>query len=477
MGRRYTTYLRTDGSIGEPNRRQKLFHGIRPWNPVLIKGAIGGLGGGKSRACEEEQIVICLKTPQGNSFAGRLTMNRSDMSLIEDYQKLLAGVANWEASKKRFRFIDNDHLLSVAPADEWDRWGSVELTSFYLQEAQEMDWKIFDALTQRLRDPRGIVNGIPYYRGLFDARGVKKEHWIYKKFVEKAWDIDNPERHTEACSRGALCREHAKNPDFVYVRFRTSDNEQNIRGGYMDDLVRAHQDDFAWRQMMLEGEFGYDIEGRPVYEAYRPDTHDAEIIEDPTLPILRGVDFGYNRPAVVWCQYTRDGRLLVLRELCPQGLSRDELHAEVSGVQRAEFPDRHPSQYKDFGDVAGEQPNTTGVTDTEAWEAYFKTQIESRKARVNDGLEIVRKLMTSTTKRGLPRFQVDYRCETLREALGGAYYYSEDSYDQKTGDAKIERVQPYVDVADALRFIAHSAIDESVQVYSGFKSLTAFASY
>ena len=340
-----------------------------------------------------------------------------------------------------------------------------------------MDWKIFDALTQRLRDPRGIVNGVPYYKGLFDARGVKKEHWIYKKFVEHAWNVDNRERHSDACKSGFLCREHVGNPDFVYVQFKTTDNLENLRPNYLEDQLRAHKDDFAWKQMMIEGEFGYDIEGRPVYEAYRPDTHDAEIVEDQTLPILRSVDFGYNHPAVLWAQYTRDGRLLVLRELCPVGLSRDELHAAVAGFERAEFPERHPSQYRDFGDVAGEQPNTTGVTDAEAWEQFFKTRIESRKARVNDGLEVVRNLMTRTTKKGLPRFQVDYRCETLREALGGGYYYSTDSYDAKTGDAKIERIQPYVDVADALRFIAHSAIDESVQTYTGFKSLTAFASY
>lgn len=472
----YTTYLRPDGTWGEPNLRQKAFHSVRPWNPVLIKGAIGGLGGGKSRACEEEQILVCLKTPGAKSFAGRLSMNRSDLSLIDDYQRLLSGVAKWEAAKKWFRFIQNDHLLCVAPADEWDRWGSVELASFYLQEAQEIDWKIFDALTQRLRDPLGTVNGIPYYKGFFDARGVKKEHWIYKKFVERAWNVDTPEQHTEACRKGTFCRSHVANPDFVYVQFRTSDNEQNLRPGYLDDQVRGHKEDFAWKQMMLEGEFGYDIEGRPVYEAYRPDLHDAEIFEDPTLPILRGVDFGYNRPAVLWCQYTRDGRLLVLRELCPVGVSRDELHAEVSGLQKAEFPDRHPTQYKDFGDIAGEQPHTTGVTDTEAWEQYFQTRVEGRKARVEDGLNIVRDLMMRSTKRGAPRFQVDYRCETLREALGGAYYYSVDKYDSKTGDAKIERVQPYVDVADALRFIAHLMVEEQ-PVYSGFKSLTAFASY
>src|SRR3974377_1078373 len=127
----YVTYLRGDGQQ-PPNERQKIFHAVSAWNPVLIKGAIGGLGGGKSRCCEEEQVVTCIATPGGRSFAGRLSMNRSDISLIDDYQQLLKGVARWEAAKKWFRF-ENGHLLCIAPADEWDRWGSGGWRAFLLQ--------------------------------------------------------------------------------------------------------------------------------------------------------------------------------------------------------------------------------------------------------------------------------------------------------------------------------------------------------
>ena len=443
----------------EPNPRQKIFHAIRPFNPKLIKGYVGGLGGGKSVACEQEQSYICQRTPDGMSVALRSTLGRAEASLIEDFRKILLGHAKWIASKSWFQF-DNGHKLIVTPADQWDRWGSVELVSFYMQEAQECDWRVFDGLSQRLRSKHAIVDGVPFYRGYFDARGVKKTHWIYKNFVTQAWDVDTPESRRNVMG---------KNPDWVYVKATTYDNVENLPPGYVEGLLREHANNIPWTKMMISGEFGFDIEGRPVYECYDPDFHNATILDDPALPILRGVDFGYNHPAVVWAQYTRDGRLLVLREFCPESMARHELVREVEALQQSWWPNRHVSSYRDFGDIAGEQANSTGINDIEFWENYFSTSIESRKARISEGLNVIRKLMTSTKKIGgaiVPLFQVDPECERLCEALGGAYYYEMDKKDDK----EVPVGKGYRDVADALRYIAQLVAEEDPQISETYSS-------
>jgi len=449
-----------------PTPRQKIFHEVAPYNPKLIKAAIGGLTGGKTTACEQEQSYICQRTPGGKSIALRQVLSDSEMTLIDDYKRLLAGHAKWSASKSRFTY-DNGHKLIVTPANRWDRFGSAELVSFYIQEAQEVDWKIFDALTQRLRGNDGIVDGIPFFRGYFDARGVKKTHWIYKDFVCKAWNVDHPER---------MRNQAGKNPDWVYVKFTSYDNP-HATPGYVDGLVRDHASNIPWKKMMIEGEFGFDIEGRPVFECYDPDFHNATIVDDPSLPILRGVDFGYNHPAVVWCQYTRDGRLLVLREFCPESMARHELVREVEALQRSWWPNRHESSYRDFGDIAGEQQNSTGVNDIEFWENHFSTSIESRKARISEGLNVIRKLMTSTKKIGgaiVPLFQVDPECERLCEALGGAYYYEID----KKEDREVPVGKGYRDVADALRYVAQLVAEEDPNASETYSTGGgAFASY
>lgn len=447
----------------EPNPRQAQFHAIRPWNPTLIKGAIGGLGGGKTTACEQEQALVCLKTPNGKSIAVRESMNRSDISLIEDYQVMLQGVAKWVASKSWFQF-DNGHKLIVTPADKWDRFGSTQFVSFYIQEAQEVDFKIFDTLTQRLRNPHGMVNGIPWFRGYFDARGVKREHWIYKEFVKQAWNADD----------GDEARKSVKNPNYAWLKFTTYDNEKHLIPGYIKAQLDSHKDNVPWIKMLIEGEFGFDIEGRPVFESYRPELHDAEIVPDRSLPILRGWDFGYNRPAVVWSQYTRDGRLLVLREHCPVGTPLNSLCQEVVALQRDWFPDHHDSQYKDYGDIAGKQANATGPEQIEFVEQYFNTVVESAgKLRVNVGLEIMRNLMLGRTKQQQPRFAVDYSCERLREALGGAYYYSMDKTDERP-----IKGEGYDDVVDAVRYTAQCIVEEVPHSYRPWGGgPTAFARY
>lgn len=459
----------------KPNPKQERFHQIPPWNPRLYKLAVGGLGGGKSTACEQEQALICMKTPDGKSIACRKSVNRSEISLLEDYKKILQGVATWKPSPKWFEF-KNGHKLIVVPSDEWDRFGSTQLVSFYIQEAQEVEFQIFDTLTQRLRDPKGVVGGVPYYRGLMDARGVKKKHWLYSEYVMRndkpnAWNaLTDPSE-----------RRKVQNPDYTYVPFSTYDNEEILESqspGYVQQLLDAHKGNVAWVKMLIEGEFGFDVEGRAVYGSYKPELHDASIVADPTLPILRGWDFGYNRPAVVWCQYTRDGRLLVLREYCPVGISRRHLFEEAASLQRTWWPERHASQYRDFADIAGEQiTSAAGPTDIEELESFFGTSVESKKARIQDGIEVIRQLMIRLTRSGVPRFAVDVSCDTLREALGGAYHYTTE----KTEERPVKGLG-YDDVCDALRYVAQLIVEEDLQpggrfdVRAGYRSST-FAAY
>lgn len=451
-----------------PTIRQTKFHQIPPFNPTLIKLAVGGLGGGKSTACLQEQALVCLKTPGGKSVALRQTITRSQMSLIEDYQKILQGVARWVASKKRFEF-PNDHTLTIVPAEEWDWYGSTEFVSFYIQEAQEVDFRIFDTLVSRLRNAAGVVNGIPFFRGYLCARGVKREHWLYKEFVQKAWNADDaPE-----------IRGKVSNPDYAWLKFTTYDNEatlNRIAPGYIATQVSAHKDNTAWLKMMIEGEFGFDIEGRAVFECYRPDLHDAEIKEDPSLPMLRGWDFGYNRPAVVWCQYTREGRLLVLREFCPTGISLRQVCEAVQANQHNWFPGRHEASYRDYGDIAGDDVNTTGPEQIELVESFFSTSVETRKARINVGLDVLRNLMTKLTRTSKnARFAVDYSCERLRDALGGAYYYKVE----KTDERPVKGLG-YDDIMDALRYVAQQVVEESFEREASLSRLDSsshFASY
>ena len=434
-----------------PNPRQQRFHRVARWEQYnkLVKGAIGGIGGGKSVGCMQEQAEICLRTPGGNSFAGRASMPKADMSLMQEYAEFLGPIATWVESKSSFYF-QNDHRLLVAPADKWDRFGSTKFVTCYVQEAQELEYRTWSVFSERLRDPAGIVDGVPWFRVLFDSRPIESRHWLKEKFIDLAWNIED----------GEAARQKAANPYYVYVRFTSFDNKDNLRPGYIEESIHEHRHEPGWIRMMIYGEVGYSLEGQPVYgDSYNPEIHDAHIEEDPRLPILRSWDFGYRSPAVLWCQWTRDGRLLILREFCPKRIARDRLVDEVLAIQKLEFPGRHDTQYRDFGDIAGEQIDATGISNLAYVEERLQTTFEGlQKTGIENGINCVRRLMRKPVPyfgKTLTCFLVDERCPTLREALRGMYYYPE-----KGEHREPVKGNGYDDVCDAMRYVAQSLTGE-----------------
>jgi Phage terminase large subunit len=452
---RYQTYM--------PTPRQALFHAIPAFDGSgrLIKGFVGGLGGGKSTACENELIELCLRFPGGTSVAVRKSMTgRVELSVLKDLKKMLQanGTARWIAGDGYFLF-PNGHQLHVKSAESVERFGSMDICAYFIQEAQEVTGSIFSVLNARLRDPAARWNGQPYYRGLFDARGVTQSHWIYEKFIQKAWNVDDP----------ASQREHAEVPDFVYVKSKTDDNLQNLPADYKKNLLIEHKDDASWIDVYLEGETGIEVEGRPVFgSSFDKTKHIAEIREDPGLRIMRGWDFGYRAPAVVWCQWTRKGQLFVLRELCPKNVSTDALVDEVLAFQAAEFPGRSQESFVDFADVAGEAvQSTSSLRDLEILEDRLGTTAYTRKGSIEYGLNILRGLMTKNVKvQGSlqPRFLVDISCQVLISALKGSYSYPEDN-----PSAPPNKGGSYVAAVDCTRYIAQQMIEEGfTEIYEGY---------
>lgn len=435
-----------------PNARQKMFHEVPYWEGFnkIIKGAMGGLGAGKSKGCMQELAEVCLRTPGAQSVMMRASMPKADATLIDEFGDFIGPAATWVSSKDSFYFA-NDHRLRTMPADKWDRLGSEQFVAAYTQETQEMDYRIFSVLSERLRHPGGYVDGVPWYRLLFDSRPIESKHWLKERFIDHAWNVE----------RGPASRKHAKKPYYAYVKFSSFDNEANLRPGYIQELMEEHKNEPGWIRMMIYGEVGYSLDGAPVYgEVYRPEVHDATIEEDPRLPILRGWDFGYRSPALLWCQWTRDGRLLVLREFCPKKIQRDQFLDEALAIQTAEFPGRHPSQYRDFGDISGEQVDwASDLTNIQYVEKKLNTTFEGlKKDSVEWGIECVRQLMRRPAmydQKRLSCFLVDERCETLREALRGMYAYPE-----KGTHKGPEKGNGYDDVCDALRYVAQSLVSE-----------------
>jgi hypothetical protein len=455
----YETYV--------PKARQLFFHSIPALGSRLIKGAIGGYRAGKSTCIENELIELCMRMPGGDSIALRKSVSgRAELSVLGDLKKmLLPGChAVWRSSEEHFLF-PNGHRLFVQPGDAWERFGSYDLCSFYIQEAQELNSKVFEMLTSRLSSQKAKIDGRYYYRGFIDARGVDSSHWIYTDFIEKAWDVDT----------GPTNRAQAPNPNFAYMRFRTTDND-SLDPSYVSDLILQHQDDPTWIDVFINGEIGIEVDGRAVYgSSFDPVVHVADIAEDPALPIMRGWDFGYRAPAVIWAQYTRSGRLLVLRELAPLDLSTTALIDQVLALQATEFPFRDPANYLDYVDAAGDQINSSGFRDIATLEERLGCEVNWRKGDIEVGLGTIRNLMSRTAKvkgRTVHRFAVDQSCKTLIAALRGSYHYPEDK-----PKAPPMKGGSYAAVCDALRYVAQLVVEQGLVLPDAGRFTSSFAKF
>jgi hypothetical protein len=463
------------------NWRQKQFHEVKLWTGLtkLFKGAVGALGGGKSAGCEHEQVDICLRTPGGASAALRGSLPDAEKSLLEDYRRYLAGTARWNQTIRAFVF-ENGHRLYIMPADRPDRLGSMQYVSVYFQEAQEIAWRVVLTALDRVRHPAGLVDGFPYHRVLFDARGVNTSHWVAKDFLPRSWKLPRPDD-----AEPPMRRETAKNPHWVYAQFKTNDNRQHLPPGYYETNLHEHRDDPAWCKTYLDGELGHEVGGISVFgDSYDPKRNEVDRIEpDQGLPILRGWDFGYNHPAVVWCQFSRQGRFVVLRELCPSKCSRDRLVREARALQAHEFSGWYEGNFRDFGDIAGQQANSAdmdGITDMEYLEEQMGTAFEGlQKSPVDSGLSVIRELMKGQSQLNgetMNHFLVDKEgCPTLCEALRGMYYY-----DEKSPTRKPKKGNGFDNVVDAVRYVVQVVWQEREYDLAGAQDqgwVSSFARY
>lgn len=149
----------------------------------------GGAGGGKSWLGCEWIIINCIRFPGTKWFIGREELKRLMGSTFITFQKVLKHhripkemwSLNGQYNYIEFKNGSRVDLLDVKmqPSDPlYERFGSLEYTSGWLEEAGEIDFLAFDVLKTRIG------------RHLNDKYGIKskmlitcnpKKNWLYQK--------------------------------------------------------------------------------------------------------------------------------------------------------------------------------------------------------------------------------------------------------------------------------------------------------
>jgi len=209
----------------------------------------GGVGGGKSFLGCDWQIKRRLKYPGTRGLIGRAELKKLRLSTMQTFFELCA---NYDLiAGKHYNYNGQDHVitwfngsqtilmdLADTPSDpEFQRFGSIELTDYFVDEAGEVSEKCVNILASRVRYK--LINDKP--KGLLTCNPHKG--WLYREFFD--------------AKRSGLIRS-----DREFIQALPTDNP-HVSPVYLESLLLLPEVD---RKRLLEGDWDYDETKDRLYE-------------------------------------------------------------------------------------------------------------------------------------------------------------------------------------------------------------------
>lgn len=401
-----------------------------------VRGLMGPLGSGKSTGCCAEIMARAVAQPVDST--GR---RRSRWLVVRNTYRELSDttVETWldwfpELECGRFNRGDMTHEVRLMLGDgtqvELDvmfraldrpadvkKLLSLELTAAWVNEAREIPKAVIDMLRERLgrfpsfRDPvlkervaREAAAGVPehlqgYFHGLImDTNPPDEDHWWYRIF------------ETERPVTWRLFRQPGG-------RSPQAENLENLRPGYYSDTSGKSPE---WIKVYYDGEYGYVLDGRPVYSEFTDSFHCTDwAVVLPDTEIRVGLDFGLT-PAAAFVQQDRIGRWRVIDELVAENMGVSRFAEALTAKIQSEY---QGFKFRFFGDPAGDQ---RAQTDEETPFRILRAKgIAAVPARTND-FNLRREAVAEPLMRiidGRPQLAIHPRCRQLRKGMAGKYCY------------------------------------------------------
>lgn len=459
----------------EQIKHQKL-QAIPEWWPVYQNViSIGGKGSGKTLGAAYTVASLAINTPGGLGVVVRKRHEQLRNTFLADFYSVLDTISNGnkdaliihegekdgavevlvrttgrEPCKVIFRIEPEGDDRTVA-----DSFKSYNLNFALIEEASQLREVTYKELTDRLR-----VLKHPVRRMFILSNPTTKSHWL-AKFASRC--------EQQALMYNPRLPEGPGNmmPEAVVIRSKMTDNV-NLPKDYIENVKRKYANSPVEYDMFVNGLDGIDVEGRPVFTGhFVRDRHvDSHLRFNSERPLIRGWDFGYQNPRVIFAQTDDQGSFNVLAEISNlQEVYIEEFVDAVKAFTVMHFPvaGTNGRTILDFGDYAGNQQ--TDKEHTTLQRAQMRgVMIHARpNTKIESGLDVIRKLMSESRKvptmdiTGVgaeflerPRFRIHPRCEELIDAIAYGYHYPQ----YKDGQIGLvpKKDNRYDHIVDALRY-------------------------
>lgn len=421
----------------------KAFH----MDDSFIRGLMGPFGSGKSTGCVMELVQRAqaqIPGPDGIRRTRWAVIRNTHPQLRETTQKTFfdwlppGAFGTWNKAEHTYKItaFKNCEIEVIFQAldrpDHVANLLSLELTGAWVNEAREIPWTIIKALRGRVGRYPAMRDGGCSWSGIFmDTNPPDNDSWWYKLFEE-----DSP--------KGVAV---FKQPSGLTKK---AENAPNLHPEYYQRMVIGM--DAEWIKVYAHGEYGFVIDGKPVYPEYADQLHCAEFKSIPGKQIYRGWDFGLT-PACVFTQLSPEGQWLIIDEVIADNMGSERFAEQVLLHSSLYYQDYcNNDMFVDVGDPAGEaRAQTDERTCFEILHAKG-ILIEPGNQDPNIRIESVKKPLSQLVEGGKPALLVHPRCKELRKGFQGGYQYRRLMISGERFGDKPDK-NKYSHIHDALQYV------------------------
>jgi len=376
------------------------------------------MGGGKSYALCAEAIRLSLDYPGNVGIMARKEFRALSKTTMVTFGRLCPQgiIKNFDKTKSIIDFIPTDKnglcssRIYFMDCESSDKFKSMEVGWFALDEATEINQEVFDVLTTRLR--HRLPNGkCPRYTGFLASNPAPG--WVKERFVTQ----------------------DKANHDFIAAL--PTDNPY-LPQGYVDEIREANEGNEDFIEAYLKG--NWNVFAGQVYKQFSFRVHVVKPFDiDKEWSHYVGVDVGGTNPwAVLFIAVSPDDDIVVYDEIY-QAEKPTEWYTEQIKNKVGQDSIRGY-----FIDPAAKQTRLD-------FQEKYKINVEPASNDVVGGINEVKKYLPVNHFTGKPKIRIFNNCKNLIWEMG-QYAWGKN----KDGTEKDSPVKVNDHAVDALRYIISS---------------------
>lgn len=202
-----------------------------------IKLQIGGMGSAKSNSGVMEIINHALSVPYGQTIILAQTLKQLSKAIMPIFDEYLPRkfVTKWTDTKAEIEIIlNNGHKITGFASDDEEKFRSMNITAFYLEEASGISPKVYQECVRRLRNVHGIINGVPHFVGVIcsnPAQGFIRDLLFTADYIEGSESIKETVKMYDK-------RVTNRNPDLAAFLSSSRDNPY-LPAGFVQSVINS----------------------------------------------------------------------------------------------------------------------------------------------------------------------------------------------------------------------------------------------